>query len=60
MPKVGDVIEYTAFGDLRTVRVTNVEADIKNGEPGFDGILLDLYGEETGLTVWGYDYQIVR
>lgn len=61
MPRVGDVIEYTTFfGDLRTVRVEGVEAEIKNGQPGFYGVLLDAHGEEAGLNVWGYDYQIVR
>jgi hypothetical protein len=52
---VGDVVCYTAFGGTRRyVRVTHKEADIKNGEAGFDGVTIDLH-----QTVWGYDRQIV-
>ena len=54
---VGDTIMYYAFGDeARNVRVTNKEADVKNGRPGFDGIVVS--GPETGQSVWGYDDQI--
>ena len=31
------------------------EADVKNGEPGFDGHMVN----DPTLTVWGYDDQIV-
>lgn len=53
--KVGDTIEYVTFGGgVRRVTVTQREADVKNGYPGFDGIMAD------GMTVWGYDDQIER
>lgn len=57
--EVGDVIEYEAFGGThRIVKVTEVEADIKNGKPGFSGIVSN--GADIGIPVWGYCYQIVR
>jgi len=53
--KVGDIVKYRTFtDDYRYVRVTNKEASIKNGKPGFDGVS-SIDGE-----VWGYDYQIVK
>lgn len=53
--QIGDVIvQRTTVGSERVVTVTNVEADIKNGRPGFDGTL------ENGVAVWGYCEQIVR
>lgn len=51
---IGDQIVYSPFGGgMRTVTVTDKEADIKNGRPGFDGVMAD------GTTVWGYDDQIL-
>lgn len=51
--KVGSVVEQRTFGGgTRLVRVTAVEADVKNGRPGFDGV-------SAGESVWGYDEQIV-
>jgi len=55
---VGCEVTYeTNMGDLRTVKVTAVHDDIKNGEPGFDGTVLA--GYEANVAVWGYDRQIV-
>lgn len=52
---LGDVVEYTSFdGRKRRTTVENRDPDIKNGRPGFDGILDD------GTMVWGYDSQITR
>jgi hypothetical protein len=52
----GDIVTYIAFGgERRRVRVTNVEEDIKNGRPGFDG---DVLGDT--LSCWGYCSQITR
>lgn len=54
----GDTITYTAFGnELRTVEVTCKFDDVKNGQPGFDGIMINAAGKY--VRVWGYDYQIV-
>jgi hypothetical protein len=60
--EVGSVIEYKAFGEVRTVTVANRYTDIKNGRPGFDG---RCYVREGGIgplymSVWGYDSQITR
>lgn len=63
-PGVGDIITYEAFGGVRrTVRVTSHESDIKNGRPGFDGVLVTqdgtpIQGDPFGGEVWGYDDQI--
>jgi len=62
---VGDDVTYLAFGgDPRRCRVTAVYDDVKNGEPGFDAILVDLYGQLrttawNGGRVWGYARQVV-
>jgi hypothetical protein len=57
---VGDVITYSPFGGgMRTVKVTAKEADIKNGEPGFDGTIIDGHPDDVGMSVWGYDRQIL-
>jgi hypothetical protein len=54
----GDVIWYRPFGGgLRRVIVEERLADVKNGRPGFDGLVLS--GPEKGVAVWGYDDQIV-
>lgn len=56
----GSVIEYTPFGGgTRRVRVAGTDSDIKNGRPGFDGVLVNA-GDVTGMEVWGYDSQITR
>lgn len=54
-PKIGDTIIYQAFGGIRRkVTVIGIAEDIKNGRPGFDGLL------ESGDEVWGYTDQIVE
>lgn len=59
--KVGSVIVYSPFGGgRRTVRVDEKDSDIKNGRPGFGGVLLkDGEPVEDGGGVWGYDSQII-
>jgi hypothetical protein len=53
---VGDTIEYSPFGGgTRQVIVKTKEDDVKNGQPGFDGVLSD-----GSMAVWGYDHQITR
>lgn len=56
---VGDTVAYQLFGGgVRSgVRVVSKEADIKNGQPGFDGTCVGPDGEQ--MTVWGYDDQIL-
>lgn len=57
----GSVIEYTPIGGgSRRVKVETVDSDIKNGRPGFDGIMLGITDEPTGEFVWGYCYQVTR
>ena len=65
----GSVIVYHAFGGCRrTVLVEAKAADIKNGRPGFSGVLVgsDLKplpadsNDRIGNGVWGYDSQIAR
>lgn len=64
--RVGSIIEYGTFGDqVRRVRVTDKLAEVKNGEPGFDGQELNPAtntpvnaNDEFG--VWGYDRQITK
>jgi hypothetical protein len=54
--KVGDVVRDSPFGGgERTVRITRVYADVKNGRPGYDGAIV---GIEDG-DVWGYTDQII-
>jgi hypothetical protein len=56
---VGSIIQYRAFGGVfRIVRVTEKEADVKNGEPGFCGVVIE--GDESDQDIWGYDSQITR
>ncbi len=58
--KRGDVIIYEPFGGgERMVLVTMRENDIKNGHPGFEGLILENY-EVNGDAAWGYDDQIIR
>ena len=53
-PRVGETIMYRlGSGALRTVTVTYVSNDIKDGVPGFDG------HSSLGDSFWGYDNQIV-
>ena len=53
-PRVGEIITYKlGSGSLRTVTVTHVSDDIKDGWPGFDGL------NSSGDGFWGYDDQIV-
>ena len=52
----GDTIEYRTFsGRSRRVVVEFRDDDIKDGQPGFDGLEV---GTQEG--VWGYDDQVVR
>lgn len=56
---VGDEIVYRAFGGTaRQVLVDDKDSDIKNGRPGFGGIVT--CGPDKGMDVWGYDDQIVE
>ena len=55
--RVGDtILQRTSTGQMRRVKVTARDPDIKNGRPGFDG------QTDTALEwgVWGYDDQVVR
>ena len=45
----GDTVVYRTFNELREVLVEERHADIKGGEPGFNG-----------EGVWGYDRQIIE
>lgn len=55
--RVGSIIQYRSFGGLRTVEVEEKSDDIKHGQPGFDGKILN---DTTGFPhIWGYDDQIV-
>lgn len=57
--QVGDLIGYQPFNATtpRRVKVTAKLDDVKNGLPGFHGIVQG--GIEDGGLVWGYDDQIV-
>lgn len=62
--KEGSIIVYRPFGGgRRTVLVECKESNIKNGRPGFDGVLCDREGkpihDEHEGGVWGYDDQII-
>ena len=53
---VGDTVRYETFtGELRTVKVTEKNDDVKNNRSGFCGN--DIH---TTTSVWGYDDQIIR
>lgn len=59
--RIGSTIEYSTFsGSMRRVLVTEKEADIKNGRPGFGGDLVNDPANGVGDGVWGYDAQITR
>ena len=54
--RIGSIIEYKTYGgELRRVRVTAKDPDIKHGCSGFDAVELT-----NDLEVWGYDDQITR
>lgn len=55
--EVGDLVTFVDFlGKRRQCIVIDRCPDIKNGQPGFDGV-----EEETpDEGCWGYDHQIVR
>ncbi len=54
--RVGSVLVYSPFGGgERRVQVDTKEEDIKNGRPGFAGVMVP-----SGGSVWGYDDQILR
>jgi hypothetical protein len=57
----GDVIKYELWGgDVREVTVTDRHEDVKNGQPGFDGIATDESDGWNGyFRYWGYDSQII-
>lgn len=58
--EAGDVIAYATHGGrVRYVKVTERFDDVKNGYPGFDGICIP-GTVDGGMSVWGYDDQIVR
>jgi len=53
--EIGQVVKYKTFGgEVRKVKVTLRESNIKNGRAGFDGVDL-----RSRRTVWGYDEQII-
>ncbi len=57
--RIGSIIEYKTYGgELRRVRVTARDPDIKHGCAGFDAVVLGKSEEVGG--VWGYDDQITR
>lgn len=58
---IGDTVVYRTFGgDKRTVRVTFKSDDIKNGRPGFDGVVVSSTAGLPDTRVWGYDDQITE
>lgn len=53
----GQIVRYETFsGVIRTVRITEVHEDVKNGRPGFDAVDIETEQDE----VWGYTAQIIR
>jgi len=56
---VGDIILAFHNGEKRRFEITGKYEDVKNGEPGWDGIWIDHQpvGREP-IMAWGYDYQI--
>lgn len=60
---VGDIIEVETFGGkIRRVLVQYRERDIKDGQPGFEGLIVSAGpgGGERGEAAWGYDDQVRR
>ena len=63
--EVGDVIEYDVLsesGENRVVEITDKFENIKNGRPGFDGVVVEPEDDniEVGDRVWGYDDRVIR
>ena len=60
----GSVIEYEPYGHRgpRRVKVDIVDPAIKNGRPGFDGVIVRSPAGDlrAGEPVWGYDSQITE
>ena len=57
--KIGDIIEYRNFGgEILKVLVDEKEEDIKNGESGFSGDIINCEDDDE-KGVWGYDSQII-
>ncbi len=55
---IGDTLIYSTFGGARR-KVRVVEFGEKNGQPLFDGVLLERApGLEVGESVWGYLSQV--
>jgi hypothetical protein len=58
----GDIVTYRAVaGGARRVRVTETSDDLKNGWPGFHGVVVSTSGKDTaavGTECTGYDAQI--
>jgi hypothetical protein len=55
--EAGDTVEYATFGGgVRVVEVTQALENVKNGYPGFDGVIVGTASE----TVWGYADQILK
>jgi hypothetical protein len=60
---VGDIIEVeTIGGKIRRVLVQYREDDIKDGQPGFEGLIVSAGpgGGERGAAAWGYDDRVLR
>jgi hypothetical protein len=53
---IGSTVVAYVSGRSNRIIVDQKEADIKNGEPGFGGYILD--GPDKGRSVWAYDSQI--
>lgn len=58
----GDIIEVRVGGKVRRVLVESREADIKDGEPGWDGLIVSSTDrkDERGASVWGYNSNVIR
>lgn len=53
--EIGDKIKVATVDGIVVVEVTDQDDDIKNGEPGWEGILQG----DSGQMLWGYDAQIL-
>lgn len=59
--RIDSIIEYAGGANGRIVRVTYASRDIKDGDPGFDGVIVvDNGSDRVGDPVWGYDDQVKR
>jgi hypothetical protein len=55
----GTVLVYDpGFGQVRKVRVEHWSRNIKNGQPGFGGVVVEA-AEWVGMSVWGYDAEVL-